>query len=76
MTASPAPRLTRGTHVGYAMGSIGTAAFGTVPGLLLLYYLTDVLGVAAGIAGAGGVRAQGVGRPAQPRGSAAAPTAR
>lgn len=52
MTAvSPASRLTRGTHVGYAMGSIGTAAFGTVPGLLLLYYLTDVLGVAAGIAG-------------------------
>jgi len=36
--------------VGYALGSIGTAAFGTVPGLLLLYYLTDVLGVAAGVA--------------------------
>nr|WP_239520513.1 MFS transporter [Blastococcus saxobsidens] len=33
------------------MGSIGTAAFGTVPGLLLLYYLTDELGVTAGIAG-------------------------
>ncbi|MGY2084588.1 MFS transporter [Blastococcus sp. SYSU DS0539] len=48
---SPAPRLGRGTHLGYAAGSIGTAAFGTVPGLLLLYYLTDVLGVAAGIAG-------------------------
>lgn len=47
----PAGRLTRGTHVGYALGSIGTAAFGTVPGLLLLYYLTDVLGVAAGVAG-------------------------
>jgi glycoside/pentoside/hexuronide:cation symporter, GPH family len=46
-----APRLSRGTHVGYALGSIGTAAFGTVPGLLLLYYLTDVLGVAAGVAG-------------------------
>jgi Na+/melibiose symporter-like transporter len=45
------PRLTRGTHLGYALGSIGTAAFGTVPGLLLLYYLTDELGVAAGIAG-------------------------
>ena len=48
---SPAPRLTRGTHLGYALGSIGTAAFGTVPGLLLLYYLTDELGVAAGLAG-------------------------
>ncbi|HVD30030.1 MAG TPA: MFS transporter [Mycobacteriales bacterium] len=45
------PRLSRGTHVGYALGSIGTAAFGTVPGLLLLYYLTDVLGVAAAVAG-------------------------
>ena len=48
---TPSPRLLRGTHVGYALGSIGTAAFGTVPGLLLLYYLTDVLGVAAGVAG-------------------------
>ncbi|MGX5655453.1 MFS transporter [Geodermatophilus nigrescens] len=46
-----APRLSRGTHLGYAVGSIGTAAFGTVPGLLLLYYLTDELGVAAGLAG-------------------------
>jgi Na+/melibiose symporter-like transporter len=46
-----APRLSRGTHLGYALGSIGTAAFGTVPGLLLLYYLTDELGVAAGLAG-------------------------
>jgi Na+/melibiose symporter-like transporter len=45
-------RLSRGTYLGYAVGSIGTAAFGTVPGLLLLYYLTDVLGVAAGLAGA------------------------
>jgi glycoside/pentoside/hexuronide:cation symporter, GPH family len=44
-------RLGRGTHLGYALGSVGTAAFGTVPGLLLLFYLTDVLGVAAGIAG-------------------------
>ncbi|MGY1617511.1 MFS transporter [Geodermatophilus sp. SYSU D00691] len=53
MTAVSSPaRLGRGTHVGYAVGSIGTAAFGTVPGLLLLYYLTDVLGVAAGLAGA------------------------
>ncbi|WP_236836572.1 MFS transporter [Blastococcus sp. KM273129] len=50
-TVPPGARLTRGTHLGYATGSIGTAAFGTVPGLLLLYYLTDVLGVAAAIAG-------------------------
>lgn len=51
VTVSPGPRLTRGVHLGYALGSVGTAAFGTVPGLLLLYYLTDELGVAAGIAG-------------------------
>ena len=52
MTAvSSSPRLTRGTHLGYALGSIGTAAYGTVPGRLLLYYLTDELGAAAGIAG-------------------------
>ena len=34
-TDSTSPRLTRGTQLGYAVGSIGTAAFGTVPGLLL-----------------------------------------
>lgn len=48
---SSTARLSRGTHLGYALGSIGTAAFGTVPGLLLLYFLTDVLGVGAGLAG-------------------------
>lgn len=32
------------------MGSVGTGAFSTVPGLLLAYYLTDSLGVAAGLA--------------------------
>ncbi|BBH65948.1 MFS transporter [Actinoplanes sp. OR16] len=36
---------------GYALGSLVTGAFGTVPGLLLLPYLTDTLGVAAGVAG-------------------------
>ncbi|OIJ68024.1 MFS transporter [Streptomyces mangrovisoli] len=35
----------------YGLGSIGTGVFSTVPGLLLLYYMTDVLGVAAGLAG-------------------------
>lgn len=35
---------------GYGLGSIATGTFGTVPGLLLLPYLTDVLGVAAGAA--------------------------
>ena len=43
--------LPRSTRIGYAMGSLATGAFGTVPGLLLLPYLTDNLGVAAGVAG-------------------------
>lgn len=52
MTAIPAPTvLPRGTRAGYALGSVVTGAFGTVPGLLLLPYLTDTLGVAAGVAG-------------------------
>ena len=42
--------LSRHTHIGYALGSVGTGAFATVPGLLLAYYLTDTLGVAAGLA--------------------------
>jgi len=37
-------------RIGYATGSLVTGAFGTVPGLLL-HYLTDALGVAAGLAG-------------------------
>ena len=44
-------RLSRGQRVGYAVGSFGTGGFGTVPGLLLLFYLTDTLGVAAAVAG-------------------------
>ena len=43
--------LTRGQRIGYAVGSFGTGGFGTVPGLLLLFYLTDTLGVAAAVAG-------------------------
>ncbi|MFF3494003.1 MFS transporter [Streptomyces sp. NPDC002795] len=38
-------------RIGYGLGSFATGTFGTVPGLLLLYYLTDVLGVGAGLAG-------------------------
>ncbi|MFF5053645.1 MFS transporter [Micromonospora sp. NPDC000663] len=47
---SPAAPLPRTVHAGYALGSLATGAFGTVPGLLLLPYLTDTLGVAAGVA--------------------------
>ena len=45
------PRLRVATKVGYAFGSVGTGGFSTVPGLLLLYYLTDELGVTAVVAG-------------------------
>jgi len=45
------PRLGLGTKIGYAFGSVGTGGFSTVPGLLLLYYLTDELGVTAVVAG-------------------------
>lgn len=66
MTSSPAPRpaagasraapplgelhLSRRTVVSYAFGSVGTGVFATVPGLVLAYYLTNTLGVAAGAA--------------------------
>jgi len=44
------PRLSRRHTVSYAVGAVGNGVFVTVPGLLLLFYLTDVLGVAAGLA--------------------------
>jgi glycoside/pentoside/hexuronide:cation symporter, GPH family len=47
----PAPALPRRVLAGYSLGSLVTGSFGTVPGLLLLPYLTDTLGVAAGVAG-------------------------
>jgi GPH family glycoside/pentoside/hexuronide:cation symporter len=49
MSAQPLPRSVR---VGYALGSVATGSFATVPGLLLLPYLTDTLGIAAAAAGA------------------------
>lgn len=50
MTADPtdtARTLPRSVRIGYGSGSVATGAFGTVPGLMLLPYLTDELGVAA-----------------------------
>jgi Na+/melibiose symporter-like transporter len=44
-------QLPRSVRFGYSLGSLVTGAFGTVPGLLLLPYLTDSLGVRAGLAG-------------------------
>jgi GPH family glycoside/pentoside/hexuronide:cation symporter len=43
--------LPRSVRVGYGSGSVATGAFGTVPGLMLLPYLTDSLGIAAILAG-------------------------
>lgn len=49
--ATTAPRLSRATIAGYAAGSVGTGGFGTLPGLVLLVYLTDALAVPAAVAG-------------------------
>ena len=46
MTASERV-LTRKTIATYAIGSLGTGGFGTLPGLVLVFYLTDTLGIAA-----------------------------
>jgi Na+/melibiose symporter-like transporter len=44
-------RTTTRVRVGYGLGSFCTGTFSTVPGLLLLFYLTNVLGVRSIIAG-------------------------
>ncbi len=51
MTNGPVGALPRPVRVGYGAGSVATGAFGTVPGLMLLPYLTDTLGVTAVLAG-------------------------
>ena len=43
--------LERRTVAGYALGSVATGTFGTVPGLVLLFFLTDTLAVPAAVAG-------------------------
>jgi glycoside/pentoside/hexuronide:cation symporter, GPH family len=50
MTA-PERSLSRGVVTRYAIGSIGTGGFATLPGLVLVFYLTDTLGVTALVAG-------------------------
>src|SRR6185312_6664195 len=49
--AAPATEPTRRRLLSYGVGSVGTGIFSTVPGLLLLYYMTDTLAVPAGVAG-------------------------
>ncbi|XVQ14371.1 MFS transporter [Spirillospora sp. CA-255316] len=48
MPTAPLPRSLR---IGYGLGSFCAGTFSTVPGLLLLYYMTNSLGVPAGLAG-------------------------
>jgi GPH family glycoside/pentoside/hexuronide:cation symporter len=47
-TTAPLPV---GVRAGYGVGSVATGTFGTVPGLMLLPYLTDTVGIAAILAG-------------------------
>ncbi len=47
-THAPLPWTVR---AGYGSGSVATGTFGTVPGLMLLPFLTDTLGIAAAVAG-------------------------
>ncbi|GAB3129655.1 MFS transporter [Microbispora hainanensis] len=51
-TATPSPsKVSLGVRLGYAVGSFCTANFSTIPGLLLLFYMTNVLAVPAALAG-------------------------
>ncbi|MDH2427630.1 MFS transporter [Sphaerisporangium sp. TRM90804] len=43
--------MTRGVRLGYGVGSFCTATFSTIPGLLLLFYMTNILAVPAWLAG-------------------------
>ncbi len=52
MSEARAAALPRGVRIGYGAGSVATGAFGTVPGLMLLPFLTDSLAVPALVAGA------------------------
>lgn len=42
---SIATRLPRRLLLGYSLGSLGTGVYSTVPALLLLYFMTDILGI-------------------------------
>lgn len=48
---TPAAGLPTRVRIGYGAGSVATGAFGTVPGLMLLPFLTDELAVPALVAG-------------------------
>ncbi|MGX5697333.1 MFS transporter [Agromyces soli] len=43
--------LSRRSRIGYSLGGIASGTYGTVPGLILMPFLTDLLGVEAAVAG-------------------------
>ncbi len=49
-TTTPGGRLPRSIYLSYGVGSMGTGMFAALPGLLLMYFMTDTLGVAASLA--------------------------
>lgn len=50
-SSPPASPLPRSVHAWYGSGALATGVFNTVPGLLLLIYLTDTLAVSPAVAG-------------------------
>jgi GPH family glycoside/pentoside/hexuronide:cation symporter len=51
-TTAPRPQaVSRGVRLGYGVGSFCTATFSAIPGLLLLFYMTNILAVPAWLAG-------------------------
>ena len=53
MGPSPPSPLSLPIRLSYGVGSLGTGMFAAVPGLLLLYFMTDTLGISPGLAGLG-----------------------
>jgi sugar (glycoside-pentoside-hexuronide) transporter len=51
--AAARPRLSIATQAGYGLGAVGTGAYGTAPSLLLLFFMTDTLGIPAALAAIG-----------------------
>jgi GPH family glycoside/pentoside/hexuronide:cation symporter len=49
--SAPVTTVSRGVRLGYGVGSFCTATFAAIPGLLLLYYMTNILAVPAWLAG-------------------------
>jgi len=49
--AGSAGKLPTRTIVGFAVGSLGTGIYSSVPSVLLLFYMTQILGISPGLAG-------------------------